>query len=63
MTDETELIPAGESATQRMKAGQYIKVINTAGALATARRSPARTNYASLASALSAANSAARTLP
>jgi uncharacterized protein YcgI (DUF1989 family) len=31
MTDEIQLIPAGESATQRLTAGQHIKVINTAG--------------------------------
>ena len=31
MTEEIQLIPAGGSATQRLKAGQHIKVINTAG--------------------------------
>src|SRR5215472_12882955 len=31
MTEEIMLIPAGDSATQRLGAGQQIKVINTAG--------------------------------
>ncbi|MGN6793049.1 MAG: DUF1989 domain-containing protein [Streptosporangiaceae bacterium] len=31
MIDEIQLIPAGGSATQRLRAGQQVKVINTAG--------------------------------
>jgi uncharacterized protein YcgI (DUF1989 family) len=31
MTDELQLIPAGDGAAQRLSAGQHVKVINTAG--------------------------------
>ena len=31
MSDDVQVVPAGGSATQRLKAGQLIKVINTSG--------------------------------